>query len=157
MCFVILLQMNSTVPTVALCLVSHSTMVCKATRTLLYFLLSILCAAFYHPSRCDSSYREKKTFPQLANQVSFLVHSVLFFRVMFSNSYCLGLPAHSDDSDASQRPRSRSVQGSPQLSPMRSLGAEYDTETPGSQRENHHNKAHSRLGLSCFHPFYQIL
>lgn len=71
--------------------------------------------------------------------------------------FVLGLPAHSDDSEANQRPRSRSVQGSPQLSPMRSLGAEYDVETPASQRENHHNKAHSRLGSCCFHSFYQIL
>uniref|UniRef100_A0A3Q2P399 Cytohesin Ubiquitin Protein Inducing domain-containing protein n=1 Tax=Fundulus heteroclitus TaxID=8078 RepID=A0A3Q2P399_FUNHE len=42
------------------------------------------------------------------------------------------------DSDvAGQRPRSRSVQGSPQLSPLRSLGAEYDVERQGSpnQRE----------------------
>uniref|UniRef100_A0A669E7P4 FERM domain containing 4B n=1 Tax=Oreochromis niloticus TaxID=8128 RepID=A0A669E7P4_ORENI len=37
------------------------------------------------------------------------------------------------DSDSlSQRPRSRSVQGSPQLSPMRSLGAEFDLERQAS-------------------------
>ncbi|XP_074538449.1 FERM domain-containing protein 4B isoform X3 [Halichoeres trimaculatus] len=55
------------------------------------------------------------------------------------------LPLDDDDSDsASQRPRSRSVQGSPQLSPMRSLGAEYDVERQGCPRENHHNKNHSR-------------
>ncbi|CAJ1084744.1 FERM domain-containing protein 4B-like isoform X1 [Xyrichtys novacula] len=55
------------------------------------------------------------------------------------------LPLDDDDSDsASLRPRSRSVQGSPQLSPMRSLGTEYDAERP---RENHHNKNHSRLAF----------
>ncbi|XP_032376388.1 FERM domain-containing protein 4B isoform X3 [Etheostoma spectabile] len=56
------------------------------------------------------------------------------------------LPLDDDDSDGvSQRPRSRSVQGSPQLSPMRSLGAEYDVERrKGSPRENHQNKNHSR-------------
>lgn len=54
---------------------------------------------------------------------------------------------YTDDSDsASQRPRSRSVQGSPQLSPMRSLGTEYDVERQGCPRENHHNKNHSRWG-----------
>ncbi|XP_059190046.1 FERM domain-containing protein 4B [Centropristis striata] len=58
------------------------------------------------------------------------------------------LPLDDDDSDGvSQRPRSRSVQGSPQLSPMRSLGAEYDVERQGSPRENHHNKNHSRLAF----------
>ncbi|XP_061591458.1 FERM domain-containing protein 4B isoform X1 [Cololabis saira] len=55
------------------------------------------------------------------------------------------LPLDDDDSDsAGQRPRSRSVQGSPQLSPMRSLGTEYDVErSPGG---NHH-KNHSRLAF----------
>ncbi|XP_075898117.1 FERM domain-containing protein 4B-like isoform X2 [Nelusetta ayraudi] len=53
-----------------------------------------------------------------------------------------------DDSDgANQRPRSRSVQGSPQLSPMRTLEAEYDLETQGSSRENRHSKNHSRLAF----------
>ncbi|XP_068561320.1 FERM domain-containing protein 4B-like isoform X2 [Cebidichthys violaceus] len=48
------------------------------------------------------------------------------------------LPLDDDDSDGvSQRPRSRSVQGSPQLSPMRSLGPEYDAERQGSPRKNH--------------------
>ncbi|XP_068997440.1 FERM domain-containing protein 4B isoform X3 [Embiotoca jacksoni] len=64
------------------------------------------------------------------------------------------LPLDDDDSDsAGQRPRSRSVQGSPQLSPMRSLGPEYDVERQGSPRENnHHNKNHSRSEGSshCF-------
>ncbi|XP_054465118.1 FERM domain-containing protein 4B isoform X2 [Anoplopoma fimbria] len=55
------------------------------------------------------------------------------------------LPLDDDDSDGvSQRPRSRSVQGSPQLSPMRSLGVEYDVQRQGSPRENHQNKNHSR-------------
>uniref|UniRef100_A0A3B5M1R8 FERM domain containing 4B n=1 Tax=Xiphophorus couchianus TaxID=32473 RepID=A0A3B5M1R8_9TELE len=42
-----------------------------------------------------------------------------------------------DSDGAGQRPRSRSVQGSPQLSPLRSLGAEYDVERQGTpnQRE----------------------
>eukprot|EP00066_Takifugu_rubripes_P001971 XP_003963544.2 PREDICTED: FERM domain-containing protein 4B-like [Takifugu rubripes] len=57
------------------------------------------------------------------------------------------LPTDDDDSDVNQRPRSRSVQGSPQLSPMRSLGAEYDVEPQGSPRESHHKKAHSRLAF----------
>ncbi|XP_037334126.2 FERM domain-containing protein 4B isoform X1 [Pungitius pungitius] len=58
------------------------------------------------------------------------------------------LPLDDDDSDGvSQRPRSRSVQGSPQLSPMRSLGAEYDAERQGPPRENHQNKNHSRLAF----------
>uniref|UniRef100_A0A8C5D5I3 FERM domain-containing protein n=1 Tax=Gouania willdenowi TaxID=441366 RepID=A0A8C5D5I3_GOUWI len=62
------------------------------------------------------------------------------------------LPLDDDDSDsASQRPRSRSVQGSPQLSPMRSLGGEYT-----SPQENHHNKTNSRLAFesqetSCYY------
>eukprot|EP00064_Thunnus_orientalis_P003266 superscaffoldBa00000259_g3275 len=63
------------------------------------------------------------------------------------------LPLDDDDSDSvSQRPRSRSVQGSPQLSPMQSLGAEYDVERQGSPRENHRNKNHSRSEGSphCF-------
>ncbi|XP_019724039.1 FERM domain-containing protein 4B isoform X3 [Hippocampus comes] len=51
------------------------------------------------------------------------------------------LPLEDDDSDsASQRPRSQSVQDSPQFSPLRSLGAEYDVEKPTSQRENNQNK-----------------
>ncbi|KAK5895012.1 hypothetical protein CesoFtcFv8_011642 [Champsocephalus esox] len=58
------------------------------------------------------------------------------------------LPLDDDDSDGvSQRPRSRSVQGSPQLSPMRSLGIEYDVDRRGSPRENHLNKNHSRLAF----------
>ncbi|XP_069383266.1 FERM domain-containing protein 4B-like isoform X3 [Paralichthys olivaceus] len=63
------------------------------------------------------------------------------------------LPLDDDDSDSvNQRPRSRSVQGSPQLSPMRSLGAEYDLEQQGSPRENHNSKNHSRSEGSphCF-------
>lgn len=40
---------------------------------------------------------------------------------------------------------------------MRSLGADYDVDTLGSQRENHHNKSHSRFGSSCLHPFDRIL
>lgn len=64
-----------------------------------------------------------------------------------------GLLLYSDDSDgANQRPRSRSVQGSPQLSPIRSLGAEFDVETQGSPRENHHNKNHSRCGSRLLTP-----
>ncbi|KAG8002512.1 FERM domain-containing protein 4B, partial [Nibea albiflora] len=58
------------------------------------------------------------------------------------------LPLDDDDSDGvGQRPRSRSVQGSPQLSPMRSLGAEFDVDRHGSPRENHHSKNHSRLAF----------
>ncbi|XP_063321199.1 FERM domain-containing protein 4B isoform X4 [Pelmatolapia mariae] len=58
------------------------------------------------------------------------------------------LPLDDDDSDSlSQRPRSRSVQGSPQLSPMRSLGAEFDLERQASPRDNHHNKNHNRLAV----------
>uniref|UniRef100_A0A3Q3AB46 FERM domain containing 4Bb n=1 Tax=Kryptolebias marmoratus TaxID=37003 RepID=A0A3Q3AB46_KRYMA len=49
------------------------------------------------------------------------------------------LPLDDEDSDsAGQRPRSRSVQGSPQLSPMRSLGAEYDVERRGSPAGGYH-------------------
>ncbi|XP_035987618.1 FERM domain-containing protein 4B isoform X3 [Fundulus heteroclitus] len=62
------------------------------------------------------------------------------------------LPLDDDDSDvAGQRPRSRSVQGSPQLSPLRSLGAEYDVERQGSPAGNNH-KSHSRSEGSphCF-------
>ncbi|CAL8319225.1 unnamed protein product [Merluccius merluccius] len=50
-----------------------------------------------------------------------------------------------DDGNSSQRPRSRSVQGSPQLSPLRSLGAEYDVDRQASPRDNHHQKNLSRL------------
>ncbi|XP_057686345.1 FERM domain-containing protein 4B-like isoform X3 [Corythoichthys intestinalis] len=51
------------------------------------------------------------------------------------------LPLEDDDSDsASQRPRSQSVQDSPQFSPLRSLGAEYDAERQTSPRESNHNK-----------------
>nr|XP_046253163.1 FERM domain-containing protein 4B-like isoform X3 [Scatophagus argus] len=68
------------------------------------------------------------------------------------------LPMDDDDSDGvSQRPRSRSVQGSPQLSPLRSIGAEYDADRQGSPRENHHSKNHTRLafeGQEASH-FYQ--
>uniref|UniRef100_A0A1A8NEW7 FERM domain containing 4B n=1 Tax=Nothobranchius pienaari TaxID=704102 RepID=A0A1A8NEW7_9TELE len=64
------------------------------------------------------------------------------------------LPLDDDDSDsAGQRPRSRSVQDSPQLSPMRTLGAEYDVERHGSPSGNQH-KNHSRLaydGLEASH------
>uniref|UniRef100_A0A8D0DGM2 FERM domain containing 4B n=1 Tax=Sander lucioperca TaxID=283035 RepID=A0A8D0DGM2_SANLU len=73
------------------------------------------------------------------------------YRVFFSS--------YSDDSDGvSQRPRSRSVQGSPQLSPMRSLGAEYDVERrKGSPRENHQNKNHSREVSSTHSSPYKTL
>ncbi|KAF7667441.1 hypothetical protein LDENG_00060270 [Lucifuga dentata] len=67
------------------------------------------------------------------------------------------LPLDDDDSDnASQRPRSRSVQGSPQLSPLCSLGAEYDTEKQGSSRENHHKNL-SKLAFEGQEPshYYQ--
>ncbi|XP_035501284.1 FERM domain-containing protein 4B isoform X2 [Scophthalmus maximus] len=58
------------------------------------------------------------------------------------------LPLDDDDSDGGgQRPRSRSVQGSPQLSPMRSLGADYDLDRQGTPRENHNSKNHSRLAF----------
>lgn len=53
-----------------------------------------------------------------------------------------------DDSDGvGQRPRSQSVQGSPQLSPVRSLAADYDADRQASPRDNHHhnnNHSHSR-------------
>uniref|UniRef100_A0A672J5A8 FERM domain containing 4Bb n=1 Tax=Salarias fasciatus TaxID=181472 RepID=A0A672J5A8_SALFA len=52
------------------------------------------------------------------------------------------------------RPRSRSVQGSPQLSPLRSLGAEYDG---APSRENHHNKNHSREVSSTHSSPYKTL
>ncbi|XP_068600912.1 FERM domain-containing protein 4B [Brachionichthys hirsutus] len=55
------------------------------------------------------------------------------------------LPMDDDDSDGvSVRPRSRSAQGSPPLSPMRPLGAEYDVEKQGP-RDNHHHNTRSRL------------
>ncbi|XP_053280754.1 FERM domain-containing protein 4B [Pleuronectes platessa] len=59
------------------------------------------------------------------------------------------LPLDDDDSEGvNQRPRSRSVQGSPQLSPMHSLGADYDLDRQGCPRENHKNsKNHSRLAF----------
>uniref|UniRef100_A0A3Q2DPD8 FERM domain containing 4Bb n=1 Tax=Cyprinodon variegatus TaxID=28743 RepID=A0A3Q2DPD8_CYPVA len=44
---------------------------------------------------------------------------------------------------SADEPRSRSVQGSPQLSPLRSLGTEYDVERQGSSPGNNH-KGHSR-------------
>uniref|UniRef100_A0A3Q2CCN9 FERM domain containing 4Bb n=1 Tax=Cyprinodon variegatus TaxID=28743 RepID=A0A3Q2CCN9_CYPVA len=50
---------------------------------------------------------------------------------------------NNDSDGAGQRPRSRSVQGSPQLSPLRSLGTEYDVERQGSSPGNNH-KGHSR-------------
>ncbi|XP_056129874.1 FERM domain-containing protein 4B [Lampris incognitus] len=63
------------------------------------------------------------------------------------------LPLDDDESDiASQRPRSRSVQGSPQLSPLRSLATEYDVERQGSPRENHHHKNLSRLAFEGQEP-----
>ncbi|XP_061840927.1 FERM domain-containing protein 4B isoform X3 [Nerophis lumbriciformis] len=53
------------------------------------------------------------------------------------------LPLEDDDSDsASQRPRSRSVQDSPQFSPLRLLEAEYDVDRQASRREN--TKSHNR-------------
>lgn len=152
--FVVLSQMNSTVQTVALCRASHSTTVSKATR--LDCSVLILLAAFYQLSECDrthgvKNFLKKTTIGQLG------VTPGVTFESWLVIPFVLGLPAHSDDSEANQRPRSRSVQGSPQLSPMRSLAAEYDVDTPASQRENHHNKAHSRLGSCCCHSFYQIL
>uniref|UniRef100_A0A3B4ARA8 FERM domain-containing protein n=1 Tax=Periophthalmus magnuspinnatus TaxID=409849 RepID=A0A3B4ARA8_9GOBI len=42
----------------------------------------------------------------------------------------------SEDSDSCQRPRSCSVQSTPQLSPMRSLGADYEADRQGPNREN---------------------
>ncbi|CAL8257094.1 unnamed protein product [Gadus morhua 'NCC'] len=61
------------------------------------------------------------------------------------------LPLDDDDSDSSsQRPRSRSVQGSPQLSPMRSLGAEYEADRQASS--NHHQKNLSRLAYEGQEP-----
>ncbi|XP_077453929.1 FERM domain-containing protein 4B isoform X2 [Stigmatopora argus] len=51
------------------------------------------------------------------------------------------LPLEDDDSDsASQRPRSQSVQDSPQFSPLCSPGPEYDVERQTSVRENNQNK-----------------
>uniref|UniRef100_A0A3Q3WDW3 FERM domain-containing protein n=1 Tax=Mola mola TaxID=94237 RepID=A0A3Q3WDW3_MOLML len=62
-----------------------------------------------------------------------------------------------DSDGVNQRPRSRSVQGSPQLSPMRSLGAEYDVDTDRSARENHHNKNRSREVSSTHSSPYKTL
>uniref|UniRef100_A0A3Q3N7Y8 FERM domain containing 4B n=1 Tax=Mastacembelus armatus TaxID=205130 RepID=A0A3Q3N7Y8_9TELE len=62
-----------------------------------------------------------------------------------------------DSDGVSQRPRSRSAQGSPQLSPMRLLGAEYDLERQGSTRENHNNKNHSREDSSTHSSPYKTL
>ncbi|XP_067095677.1 FERM domain-containing protein 4B isoform X1 [Osmerus mordax] len=61
------------------------------------------------------------------------------------NSEC-SLPLDDDDSDSVQRPRSRSVQCSPQLSPPHSLRPEYDLERHCSPR-NHQHKNHSRLAF----------
>jgi len=56
------------------------------------------------------------------------------------------LDSRADDSDSSsQRPRSRSVQGSPQLSPLRSLAADYDVDRQ-APRDNHHH--HHKKNLS---------
>uniref|UniRef100_A0A665TVJ0 FERM domain containing 4Bb n=1 Tax=Echeneis naucrates TaxID=173247 RepID=A0A665TVJ0_ECHNA len=77
-------------------------------------------------------------------RVSEMFHCVLLLR--------------SDDSDSvSQRPRSRSVQVSPQLSPMRSLGAEYDLDRQGSPRENHNNKNQCREVSSTHSSPYKTL
>lgn len=79
--------------------------------------------------------------------VSEAAHTRLSKTMNESISLPWALLLYSDDSDGTnQRPRSRSMQGSPQLSPIRSLGAEFDVETQGSPRENHHNKNHSRCG-----------
>ncbi|KAK7915785.1 hypothetical protein WMY93_011546 [Mugilogobius chulae] len=52
------------------------------------------------------------------------------------------LPQDDEDSDSCQRPRSCSVQSTPQLSPMRSLGADYEAD---KSRETQHSKNHNRL------------
>ncbi|KAM6977184.1 FERM domain-containing protein 4B [Aplochiton taeniatus] len=55
----------------------------------------------------------------------------------------------SDDSDGVPRPRSRSVQCSPQLSPPRSLVPDFDLERHGSPRERHPQKNNiSRLAFN---------
>ena len=111
--------MSLSVQTVAPCLVSHWMMVSQTTHALVHFDL-------------------QKTWISLSYHDCFWKSKCQYF---------FGLHLHSDDSDSvSQRPRSRSVQGSPQLSPMQSLGAEYDVERQGSPRENHRNKNHSRWG-----------
>uniref|UniRef100_A0AAV2LZT4 FERM domain-containing protein n=1 Tax=Knipowitschia caucasica TaxID=637954 RepID=A0AAV2LZT4_KNICA len=56
------------------------------------------------------------------------------------------LPPDDEDSDSCPRPRSCSVQSTPQLSPMRSLGADYEADRQGPNRETHHSKNHHRLG-----------
>ncbi|XP_026224436.1 FERM domain-containing protein 4B-like isoform X2 [Anabas testudineus] len=72
--------------------------------------------------------------------------SVIIAELNRSDCSLSSLPLDDDDSDGTnQRPRSRSAQGSPQLSPMRSLGAEYDLERQGPRREHHNNKNGSRL------------
>lgn len=74
----------------------------------------------------------------------------LIKRVNLSFVFTLFFLSYSDDSDSvSQRPRSRSVQASPQLSPMRSLDPDYDLDRQASPRENHNNKNHSRWENSC--------
>lgn len=109
--------MNSSVQTVALCLVYHWTMV-SHTAHVLSTWKPVVPAAIIIVSGRES--------------------------VSVVTGVCV---LYTDDSDgASQRPRSRSVQGSPQLSPMRSLGTEYDVERQGCPRENHHSKNHSRWG-----------
>ncbi|XP_067302929.1 FERM domain-containing protein 4B isoform X6 [Pseudorasbora parva] len=60
------------------------------------------------------------------------------------SSLCDSLPL--DDEDDSQRPRSRSVQCSPCLSPpLSSSGLEYDPERRSSASDTHHDRALNRL------------
>ncbi|XP_016363088.1 FERM domain-containing protein 4B-like [Sinocyclocheilus anshuiensis] len=60
------------------------------------------------------------------------------------SSLCDSLPL--DDEDDGQRPRSRSVQCSPCLSPpLSSSGLEYDTERRSSSSDTHHDRALNRL------------
>lgn len=121
------LQMNLSGQTLALCLVSLWMMVSQSDNT-------------------DHRFFVQK-FMQPAKIIMTLPSSVI---KMSKDSICTFIVLkyfYLDDSDsAGQRPRSRSVQGSPQLSPMRSLGAEYDVER--SPAGNHH-KNHSRWEADC--------
>lgn len=117
--FSLFVQMNSSVQTAVLCLVYHWTMVS-------------------HTAHIST---RKPVVPAAVIIVGSISKRE---SVSVVTGVCV---LYTDDSDgASQRPRSRSVQGSPQLSPMRSLGTEYDVERQGCPRENHHNKNHSRWG-----------
>ncbi|XP_031421980.1 FERM domain-containing protein 4B isoform X2 [Clupea harengus] len=55
------------------------------------------------------------------------------------------LPLDDDDSDGVQRPRSRSVQCSPYMSPPPSAGLDYDLERRASASDQHQDRALSRL------------